>query len=624
LRIAICSNLNNKKGLQRDGELLCEFLQGLGHQTYGVQFDASLPGDAPKCELMISLETVARHLLPIAPIHWLFVNPEWFASDLIPIVDKHFAKILTKTCEAQRIFEPIFPGRVFYVGFLSVDKFDATVSRENKFLHVGGDGGHRNTQAVIDAWKWKKKGVGIAAELTVVSTALKDRTPVGGVTLLSRVSDEDLKDLQNSHRFHLCPSATEGWGHTIREAQSVNAALLTTDAPPMNEVNADYLVPSVGTSKFHMATTHEVSAIDIHAAAQDMLGCAPYSFQGPRDEFLKTNESFRESFEQHIQAVEPSKARPKWKRALDGTKSIAFLGNFKHSFSTESDLAWSFEYDGHEVIRLQENEIGVLDLNQAFSCDMFLWVRTPDWLKVSDEAMYKFLAKLRKFTIPSCSVHLDKFFGLPEREALIGRIPFWKTDWCFSADGGHPREFKRLGVNHVWMPPAVVLRGCYPGTPRANLRCDVGFVGSATGYHQEYPERELLVQFLEQAYGNSFRLFTGYREQELNDLYASISVCVGDSCFANQPGKAPKYFSDRIPETIGRGGVLVHPAVEGLEMPGLTTHRPGDFHDLQRQVDQLLRHPELRRSLRDIGMRHVRENCTYSHRAQRILKTVLP
>ena len=105
MRIAIISNISNGIGLEVEYKLLRAFLEELGHQVHGLQYDAPLPEDLPACDLGISLETVSRHLLSAAPTHWLFPNPEWFANDLIPVVKRHFSKVLTKTREAQRIFE---------------------------------------------------------------------------------------------------------------------------------------------------------------------------------------------------------------------------------------------------------------------------------------------------------------------------------------------------------------------------------------------------------------------------------------------------------------------------------------------------------------------------------------
>ena len=107
------------------------------------------------------------------------------------------------------------------------------------------------------------------------------------------------------------------------------------------------------------------------------------------------------------------------------------------------------------------------------------------------------------------------------------------------------------------------------GFPLDRYRSTIAFVGSHDGgYHQEHQHRHELVGWLRTNYRNDCRFFPepgqhAVRGQDLQDLCASVDVVIGDSCFAGTG--LPNYWSDRIPETLGRGGLLVHPYVPGLE-----------------------------------------------------------
>lgn len=296
---------------------------------------------------------------------------------------------------------------------------------------------------------------------------------------------------------------------------------------------------------------------------------------------------------------------------------IAFIGNFKAEHSTENQIKWAFEEGlGHEVEMLQENEVNLAAISTAMEySDLLLWVRTPGWLGVPDNKMLDLLGSAK---IPTCSVHLDKFWGIPEREALIGVHPFWKTKFVFTADGSRQEEFKARGVNHFWMRPAVSEIYCHRGQPWDMYRCDVGFVG-AREYHREYPFRLQLVEFLEKTYGDRFKHITGLRGHGLNDFYASCKVVVGDCIFAG----TPNYWSDRVPETIGRFGHLLHPKVDGLDVP-VWLYEPQDLNSLQEQIELNLTLPE---SVRKKFIRHsaewVKERDTWTVRMTSLLKLVM-
>src|SRR5215472_8378828 len=147
--------------------------------------------------------------------------------------------------------------------------------------------------------------------------------------------------------------------------------------------------------------------------------------------------------------------------------TIAVLGNHEASFCTERELDWTLEKMGHSVIRLQENKVTTLDVEQACrerGAKLLIYVHTHGWDVQGD--LFKMLENVKRYGTKTCSFHLDRFFGLNQldkREERIGTHAFWKTDKVFTADGGNEDGFRAKGVNHVWMPPAVVERDCYFG-----------------------------------------------------------------------------------------------------------------------------------------------------------------
>jgi hypothetical protein len=632
MKVCIVTNLNGI-GLQRDFEIVSDILTGLGHEVTGIQFDA--PREDPAFielmqgdyQLSIFLEVLPVDLVRLSPVNWIFANAEWVRPEMVKLIERHCDKIFAKTHEAQRIFEPLWPGKVFYVGFTCRDQYLPEIERRPWFLHIGGNSSLRGTQAVLDAWKWQKNGKGLGRHLIVVSRALKERPEIPMVTYHDDMDEERLRVLQNQCLFHIHPSATEGFGHALRESQTVGAVIFTTDAPPMNEMDNVELLPSRQYGKFHLADLYEVSAIDIHETARRWLEKPQIKNLNPdgvirgdnalgRGYFHDADVRFREAFAAHLQDIGPKRTpRKKSRDVLD----IAFIGNFKAEHSTENQIKWALEEGlGHNVEMLQENEVRFSEICAAaqFS-DLLFWVRTPGWLNVPDREMFEFLEKTE---VPTVSIHLDKFFSIPEREALIGKIPFWKCKWVFTADGSRQDDFKARGVNHFWMRPAVSEVFCHPGIPREEFLCDVGFVGSRAYHDKEYPFRGQLIAFLEVTYGDRFKLIDGgVRGHLLNDAYASMQVIVGDCIFSG----TPRYWSDRVPETMGRYGFLVHPLVEELP-PVADVYKPQNLGSLRDCIERSLKwSSRQRKNIVEHCAAHVRTHDTWTLRLAEILNTVL-
>lgn len=296
---------------------------------------------------------------------------------------------------------------------------------------------------------------------------------------------------------------------------------------------------------------------------------------------------------------------------------IAFIGNFEVPFSTESHHAWTWEHMGHEVIRLQENKTTANDV--IASCervDLVQWTHTHGWNIPNADNIRECLTYQK---IPSFSYHLDRYFGIGSREADYLKHPSFHLDYFFSTDGGNEGRWKDAGINHYWLLPGVVEYATHMNTP--NERIPVLFTGSEN-YHGEYPWRKYMVESLKKNYGNIFQIRTGIREEPLNTLYSSAIVCVGDHIFAS----CDKYCSDRLFETVGRGGFIVYPRTKGIteNIPGLAVYEPQNIDSLFKQIDYFLdtAHEKERIERRDMAFNYVKQYGTYTNRLQEILKVM--
>jgi hypothetical protein len=274
---------------------------------------------------------------------------------------------------------------------------------------------------------------------------------------------------------------------------------------------------------------------------------------------------------------------------------------------------------GHTVVELQENRVNASEvLAAAIKCDLFLWTHTHSFSTSGD--MRGVLATLKASGVPTAMLHLDLYWGIPAREQQIGRADFWGCADSFTADGNHQAEFAARNVRHHYLPPAVVERGCYRGQFRSEYAADVAFVG-ARQYHSEYPFRARLIAWLEQTYGHRFRYVgDGLREANLNSFYASTKILVGDCCFSG----TPLYTSDRLYETVGRGGFILYPEIPGVSIPGLVTFAPQNLHDLKEKIDYYLdpAHEAERVAKRYEATSHVWQHDTYTSRMNTLLDTV--
>ncbi len=316
---------------------------------------------------------------------------------------------------------------------------------------------------------------------------------------------------------------------------------------------------------------------------------------------------------------------------------VAYVGNFVPEHSTENHVRQAWLDEGHEVVRVQEGDAEELQtlISRVRDVDLILWTRTADLAaKVGTRAQWQMLTVAERAGVPTVGFHLDRWWGL-NREATVWESPFFRCAYVITADGGHQEEFESVGVNHFWLPPAVSLPETELGEAQPQYRSPLAFVGSwQGGYHKEWAHRADLVKWLQLKYRNQIKFWPqpsqpAVRGEALRNLYASVDVVIGDSCLA---GNATHYWSDRIPETIGRGGFLIHPWVEGLDQhfrttnhydtPHLFTWNAGDWNGLKTTIEWALNNPDERRLIAAAGREHVREHHTYNRRVNQIMEIV--
>lgn len=211
---------------------------------------------ARRWDVNLMLERVRPEYLATARRNVLMPHPEWFDERdraWLPRLDRIFAL----THHAVPIFERL-GMQVDYTGFTSEDRLDRSVPRERAFFHLAGRSANKGTDTLLALWQRHPEW----PTLTALQSPRVTREVVSAPNITHRVDyipDAELQRIQNAHRFHLCPSETEGFGHYLVEAMGVGAVVVTLDAPPMNEMispDRGALITPSRTGTQSLATTY--------------------------------------------------------------------------------------------------------------------------------------------------------------------------------------------------------------------------------------------------------------------------------------------------------------------------------------------------------------------------------
>ena len=312
---------------------------------------------------------------------------------------------------------------------------------------------------------------------------------------------------------------------------------------------------------------------------------------------------------------------------------IAYVGSHEPMtergtpWTTESAWGATLELLGHEVRRIDEASTSWPERVQlAEGADLFLITSTWGYEERQPRAEgFRAIRYLNDRGLPTAMVHLDKWFGLGNREHQIQDSPQFKVRWCFTADGDSSHLFEAEGIRHHWLPPGVYRPECVDGTPRDEYRSDVAFIGNTDYAHAEHAEhRGSMLDALRYTFGHRVAFWPRPGESgpwgwAYNDLLASVRVIVGDSWQG-----ARRYISNRCFEVVGRGGFIVHPAVPGLvdmlpEGMGVAYFPPGDWDAMLAAIQYWIDDDDARAEACAKGQQFVRDNHSYSNRMTEML-----
>ncbi len=297
-------------GSTRDKDLLNRDLKALGHEVE-IFLNPSIP--TKKGDINIHLENIEPKAMPWARINWLIPNHEWLTS--LPEELKTMDLVLCKTKEAKRILDQ-YISNTFFLGFTSKDQYLPEVEKDYRslFHYQGGTSWQRGSFWLERTWSNDLAQTLPHLTITRVDPPSYEK---GSLTVMSGPMQPSVQfhTLQNRCGIHLCPSETEGFGHSLNEARSIAAVVITLDAPSMNELISDKecLIPFSykRLEKYGYADLYRYDPRELVKKVQTVVSWPKEKLQAigleNRKRYLQEQEEFRERLKKILSDVKIDK-----------------------------------------------------------------------------------------------------------------------------------------------------------------------------------------------------------------------------------------------------------------------------------------------------------------------------
>jgi glycosyltransferase involved in cell wall biosynthesis len=266
----------NGVGLDRDVDLIHDTLATAGFDVTvshcrGVSPLRRLLPKKPTFDANIFLERVFPRWFGTAQSNLLIPNQERYPHRHLKHL-KHIDGILCKSHHAEDMFSELgYPAN--YIGFTSTDLLDASMAPDyQSFFHLAGRSTLKGTETILELWQKHPEW----PLLTIVQCKenAPDNVPANVKLITDYIPHEEIKKRINTHGIQLCTSLSEGWGHYIVEAMSSRAVVVTTDAPPMNELITPARgipVPYNSTEPRHLGTNFHVDPDKLETMIQYVM-----------------------------------------------------------------------------------------------------------------------------------------------------------------------------------------------------------------------------------------------------------------------------------------------------------------------------------------------------------------
>tara|TARA_B100001057_G_scaffold361315_1_gene363712 strand:- start:239 stop:1195 length:957 start_codon:yes stop_codon:yes gene_type:complete len=227
----------NGVGLDQDVDLIYRALSNAGHKvsishSRSISVLSGLFPKKNKYDANIFLERVFPRWIKKADKNFLIPNQERFPYRQL----NHLKKIDYVLCKSKHsldIFSQYAKSQL--INFSSVDRvLDDVKMNYKSCFHLAGKSTLKGTKTILDLWS-KHPDWPLLTLIQCEKNAPK-YVPDNVRLITKYLTTEELRNEMNQHGVHLCTSQSEGWGHYIVEAMSCSALVVTTDAPPMNEI----------------------------------------------------------------------------------------------------------------------------------------------------------------------------------------------------------------------------------------------------------------------------------------------------------------------------------------------------------------------------------------------------